>query len=109
MLHALSFVPVTLLGIYFMAREGLTLAAARKMAEEQRQDADAEGQREEASGGRQKAAPDGSVRTAGTSVTRSSTRGRAAKAMSYGGAGSASNVASDSRVVSASRKSSIVS
>ena len=33
-LHAISFVPVTLLGIYFMAREGLTLAGARKMAEE---------------------------------------------------------------------------
>ncbi len=33
-LHAVSFVPVTLLGIYFMAREGLTLAGARRMAEE---------------------------------------------------------------------------
>ena len=33
-LHAISFVPVTLLGIYFMAREGLTLAGARRMAEE---------------------------------------------------------------------------
>ena len=33
-LHAISFVPVTLLGIYFMAREGLTLAGARKMAED---------------------------------------------------------------------------
>jgi uncharacterized membrane protein YbhN (UPF0104 family) len=32
-LHAISFVPVTLLGIYFMAREGLTLAGARRMAE----------------------------------------------------------------------------
>jgi uncharacterized protein (TIRG00374 family) len=35
-LHAISFVPVTLLGIYFMAREGLTLAGARRMAEERR-------------------------------------------------------------------------
>lgn len=33
-LHAISFVPVTLLGIYFMAREGLTLAGARRIAEE---------------------------------------------------------------------------
>jgi uncharacterized membrane protein YbhN (UPF0104 family) len=46
-LHAVSFVPVTLLGIYFMAREGLTLSGARRMAEEQRQDAEAP----EASGG----------------------------------------------------------
>ena len=35
-LHAISFVPVTLLGIYFMAREGLTLAGARRMADERR-------------------------------------------------------------------------
>jgi hypothetical protein len=34
LLHAISFVPVTLLGIYFMAREGLTLAGARRMVEE---------------------------------------------------------------------------
>jgi uncharacterized protein (TIRG00374 family) len=33
-LHAISFIPVTLLGIYFMTREGLTLAGARRMAEE---------------------------------------------------------------------------
>jgi len=39
-LHAISFVPVTLLGIYFMAREGLTLAGARRMAEEQRPEPD---------------------------------------------------------------------
>lgn len=32
-LHAISFVPVTLLGIVFMMREGLTLAGARRMAE----------------------------------------------------------------------------
>lgn len=31
-LHAISFVPVTLLGIAFMMREGLTLAGARRMA-----------------------------------------------------------------------------
>ena len=31
-LHAISFVPVTLLGILFMAREGLTLGRARSMA-----------------------------------------------------------------------------
>ncbi len=31
-LHAISFVPVTLLGIVFMMREGLTLAGARRMA-----------------------------------------------------------------------------
>ncbi len=40
-LHAISFVPVTLLGIYFMAREGLTLSGARRMAEERRQDPEA--------------------------------------------------------------------
>jgi uncharacterized protein (TIRG00374 family) len=33
-LHAISFIPVTLLGIYFMAREGLTLTGARKMAQD---------------------------------------------------------------------------
>lgn len=33
-LHAISFVPVTLLGVIFMMREGLTLAGARKMAQE---------------------------------------------------------------------------
>lgn len=33
-LHAISFVPVTLLGVVFMMREGLTLAGARKMAEQ---------------------------------------------------------------------------
>ena len=33
-LHAISFVPVTALGIVFMAQEGLTLGRARKMAEE---------------------------------------------------------------------------
>jgi glycosyltransferase 2 family protein len=39
-LHAISFVPVTLLGIYFMAREGLTLAGARRMAEDRRPEPD---------------------------------------------------------------------
>jgi glycosyltransferase 2 family protein len=38
-LHAISFVPATLLGIYFMAREGLTLAGAKRMAEERGKDA----------------------------------------------------------------------
>jgi uncharacterized membrane protein YbhN (UPF0104 family) len=33
-LHAISFVPVTLLGIVFMMREGLTLTGARRMAED---------------------------------------------------------------------------
>jgi uncharacterized protein (TIRG00374 family) len=33
LLHAISFVPVTLLGIVFMMREGLTLAGARQIAE----------------------------------------------------------------------------
>jgi hypothetical protein len=33
-LHAISFVPVTLLGIAFMMREGLTLAGAQRIAEE---------------------------------------------------------------------------
>ena len=42
-LHAISFVPVTLLGIYFMAREGLTLSGARRIAEDQRQDAESGG------------------------------------------------------------------
>ena len=31
-LHAISFIPVTLLGIYYMAREGLTLQGARELA-----------------------------------------------------------------------------
>jgi uncharacterized protein (TIRG00374 family) len=33
-LHAISFVPITLLGIVFMMREGLTLAGARRLAKE---------------------------------------------------------------------------
>jgi hypothetical protein len=33
-LHAVSFVPVTLLGIVFMMREGLTLGGARRIAAE---------------------------------------------------------------------------
>jgi uncharacterized protein (TIRG00374 family) len=33
LLHAISFVPVTLLGIWFMMRDGLTLAGARNMAQ----------------------------------------------------------------------------
>jgi glycosyltransferase 2 family protein len=33
-LHAISFVPVTLLGVVLMMREGLTLTGARRMAEE---------------------------------------------------------------------------
>jgi glycosyltransferase 2 family protein len=33
-LHAISFIPVTLLGIFFMAQEGLTLARAKAMAHE---------------------------------------------------------------------------
>lgn len=33
-LHAISFVPVTLLGVVFMMREGLTLAGARRMAQD---------------------------------------------------------------------------
>jgi glycosyltransferase 2 family protein len=40
-LHAVSFVPVTLLGILFMAREGLTLGRMRRLAE--RPDAAGEG------------------------------------------------------------------
>jgi uncharacterized membrane protein YbhN (UPF0104 family) len=32
-LHAISFVPVTILGIVFMAGEGLSLGSARKLAE----------------------------------------------------------------------------
>jgi uncharacterized protein (TIRG00374 family) len=39
-LHAISFVPVTLLGIYFMARDGVTLAGARRMAAEQSNEAE---------------------------------------------------------------------
>jgi uncharacterized membrane protein YbhN (UPF0104 family) len=34
-LHAVSFLPVTALGIVFMAREGLTLAGAKALANEQ--------------------------------------------------------------------------
>jgi len=37
-LHGISFIPVTLLGIAFMAGEGLTLDAARRLAEEKAQD-----------------------------------------------------------------------
>jgi uncharacterized membrane protein YbhN (UPF0104 family) len=33
-LHAISFVPVTLLGLAFMAREGLTFARMKQMASE---------------------------------------------------------------------------
>ena len=33
-LHAISFMPVTILGIVFMAREGITLSRARTLAEE---------------------------------------------------------------------------
>ena len=33
-LHAVSFVPVTLLGLAFMAREGLSLGRMREMAAE---------------------------------------------------------------------------
>ena len=36
-LHAISFVPVTLLGIVFMAREGLTLGRARSLAVQTRE------------------------------------------------------------------------
>ena len=32
MLHAISFVPVTILGVMFMVSEGLTLAGAREIA-----------------------------------------------------------------------------
>jgi glycosyltransferase 2 family protein len=37
-LHAVSFVPVTLLGLTFMAREGLSLTRMREMAAEETQD-----------------------------------------------------------------------
>ena len=33
-LHAVSFVPVTLLGLLFMARDGLTFGSARRIARE---------------------------------------------------------------------------
>ncbi|MEO6239390.1 MAG: lysylphosphatidylglycerol synthase transmembrane domain-containing protein, partial [Vicinamibacterales bacterium] len=36
-LHAISFVPVTLLGLVFMAREGLTLGRMKQMASENKQ------------------------------------------------------------------------
>ena len=39
-LHAISFVPVTLLGLFFMAREGLTFGTVRHMADMKSQDAD---------------------------------------------------------------------
>jgi hypothetical protein len=46
-LHAISFVPVTIAGIAFMAGEGLTLGGARKLAEEKShvRDLEAEGLR----------------------------------------------------------------
>jgi uncharacterized protein (TIRG00374 family) len=34
-LHAISFIPVTLLGVVFMAQEGLTLSRAREIAQEE--------------------------------------------------------------------------
>jgi hypothetical protein len=37
-LHAISFVPVTLLGLTFMAREGLSLTRMREMAAEETED-----------------------------------------------------------------------
>jgi uncharacterized protein (TIRG00374 family) len=40
-LHAISFVPVTLLGLFFMAREGLTLGRMQEMAEGARRPAGA--------------------------------------------------------------------
>jgi uncharacterized protein (TIRG00374 family) len=56
-LHAISFVPVTLLGIYFMAREGLTLAGARRMAEAQRSETEAAASGTPAAIGRQAEGP----------------------------------------------------
>jgi uncharacterized membrane protein YbhN (UPF0104 family) len=41
-LHAIAFVPVTVLGLYFMAREGLSLGRMREMAAEQAAPAAAE-------------------------------------------------------------------
>jgi uncharacterized protein (TIRG00374 family) len=40
-LHAVSFIPVTLLALYYMAREGLTLSGAKALAKEGAADADA--------------------------------------------------------------------
>jgi glycosyltransferase 2 family protein len=40
LLHAISFLPVTVLGIVFMAREGLTLAGAKALASAERPSAD---------------------------------------------------------------------
>ena len=42
-LHAISFVPVTILGIVFMVREGLTLASAREIAASANADDDSQG------------------------------------------------------------------
>jgi uncharacterized protein (TIRG00374 family) len=56
-LHAISFVPVTLLGIYFMAREGLTLAGARQMAEARRTEGDVAASGTAAAVGRQAEGP----------------------------------------------------
>jgi len=39
-LHAISFLPVTALGVYFMARDGLTLARARTLADQESAGAD---------------------------------------------------------------------
>jgi glycosyltransferase 2 family protein len=41
-LHALSFLPVTFLGLVFMAREGLTLGRAKAIAEERQTSADSD-------------------------------------------------------------------
>jgi uncharacterized protein (TIRG00374 family) len=62
-LHAVSFVPVTLLGLLFMAREGLSLGRMRDMAAHQQQPA-SEGRREPPRSGGQSAQRGGETKGA---------------------------------------------
>ena len=91
-LHAISFVPVTLLGLVFMAREGLSLGRMREMAGD----------------GSKRQCNEVSVLRA-ISATRSSTRARARKATASAAGASASAAASATPAASTSRKSSTAS
>ena len=64
-LHAVSFVPVTVLGIVFMAREGLTLGRARSIAQEAGGTRDSGGPG--GAGGPGGSGPGGSKRSGGSS------------------------------------------
>jgi hypothetical protein len=59
-LHAVSFVPVTLLGLVFMAREGLSFGRMREMAQREADPA-SDGRRERLHGGGPPGERDGAV------------------------------------------------